>query len=244
MQDATNRVSLFFIVCRICLSPLTLYNTSSFLTWSVQLIFSIFLQRHISKLSRYFSYTFRSVQVSAACKAISKCSTLLSFFRKLKSNLLVKSLFLVEICFCHGNPACTSFVIRHHATQIVEIFSILRLFFIYHDLYWGWLPWESHHFSFPLPPHSLRVSRRNGSEHSSEVKSFGVLLLTGVSFILLSYDDEVASFHDTKNSRSCISLPIILQRQRITSHCGLAWVQSPLANAAVLPWNIPWRLSR
>jgi hypothetical protein len=31
---------------------LTLSNTSSFLTWSVQLIFSILLQHHISKLSR------------------------------------------------------------------------------------------------------------------------------------------------------------------------------------------------
>jgi hypothetical protein len=33
---------------------LILSNTSSFLTWSVQLIFSIILQHHISKLSRCF----------------------------------------------------------------------------------------------------------------------------------------------------------------------------------------------
>ena len=39
------------ISCRIFLSSLTLNNTS-FLTWSVQLIFSILLQHHISKLSR------------------------------------------------------------------------------------------------------------------------------------------------------------------------------------------------
>jgi hypothetical protein len=38
---------------------LTMCNTSSFLTRSVQLIFSILLQ-HISKLSRYFWSTFRS----------------------------------------------------------------------------------------------------------------------------------------------------------------------------------------
>jgi hypothetical protein len=33
---------------------LTPSNTSSFLVWSVQLIFSILLQHHISKLSRCF----------------------------------------------------------------------------------------------------------------------------------------------------------------------------------------------
>jgi hypothetical protein len=36
--------------CRILLCFLTLSNTSSFLIWSVQLIFSILLQHHISKL--------------------------------------------------------------------------------------------------------------------------------------------------------------------------------------------------
>jgi len=40
------------ISCRKFLCSLTLSNTSSFLTWSVQLIFSILLQHHISKLSR------------------------------------------------------------------------------------------------------------------------------------------------------------------------------------------------
>ena len=40
--------------CRIFLCSLTLSNTSSFLTWSVQLIFSILLQHHISKLSMCF----------------------------------------------------------------------------------------------------------------------------------------------------------------------------------------------
>jgi hypothetical protein len=43
---------------------LTLCNTS-FLTRSVQLIFSILLQQHISKLYRYFWSTFRSVHVVA-----------------------------------------------------------------------------------------------------------------------------------------------------------------------------------
>jgi hypothetical protein len=44
----------FLISRRISLCSLTVSNTSSFVTWSVQLIFSIFLQHHISKLSRYF----------------------------------------------------------------------------------------------------------------------------------------------------------------------------------------------
>ena len=42
------------ISCRIFLCSLTLSSKSSFLTWSVQLIFSILLQHHISKLSRCF----------------------------------------------------------------------------------------------------------------------------------------------------------------------------------------------
>jgi len=54
----------FRISCRIFLCSLTLSNISSFLTWSVQLIFSILLQHHISELSRYFWSTARRVQVS------------------------------------------------------------------------------------------------------------------------------------------------------------------------------------
>ena len=52
----------FLISYRIFLCSVTLSNTSSFLTWSVQLIFSILLQHHISKLSRYFWSAARSVQ--------------------------------------------------------------------------------------------------------------------------------------------------------------------------------------
>ena len=60
----------FLISYRIFLCSLTVSNTSSFLTWSVQLIFSILLQHHISKLSRYFWSAARSVQVSAPYKAM------------------------------------------------------------------------------------------------------------------------------------------------------------------------------
>ena len=60
----------FLISCRIFLCSLTLSNTYSFLTKSVQLIFSIFLQHHISELSRCFWSTARSVQFSAPYKAM------------------------------------------------------------------------------------------------------------------------------------------------------------------------------
>jgi hypothetical protein len=49
---------------------LTLSNVSLFLSWSVQLIFSILLQHHILDLSRCFWSTARSVQVSAPYKAM------------------------------------------------------------------------------------------------------------------------------------------------------------------------------
>jgi len=62
------------ISCRIFLCSLTVSNISSFLTWSVQLIFSILLQHHISKLSRCFWSTARSVQVSAPYKAMLQTS--------------------------------------------------------------------------------------------------------------------------------------------------------------------------
>jgi len=46
-QAVTNEVGLIsFYKIRIALSSLTLRNTSSFLTWSVQLMFSNLLQNH------------------------------------------------------------------------------------------------------------------------------------------------------------------------------------------------------
>jgi hypothetical protein len=32
--------------------------------------------------------------------------------------------------------------------QIIEISHFLHLFLIYHELYWGWSPWDSHYLSF------------------------------------------------------------------------------------------------
>jgi hypothetical protein len=61
---------LRLIVWRMFLPSFTLCNTASLFTWSVQLIFSILLQHHISKLSRYFWSSFQRVQVSAPYKAV------------------------------------------------------------------------------------------------------------------------------------------------------------------------------
>jgi len=61
-------IQLAFCLFRIFLSSLTLCSTSSFHTHLLQLIFSILLQHHISKLPRYFWSIFQSVQVSALHK--------------------------------------------------------------------------------------------------------------------------------------------------------------------------------
>ena len=60
---------------RIFLCSLTVSNTSSFLTGSVQLIFSILLQHHISKLSGCFWFTARRVQVDTAGRKTSLAYT-------------------------------------------------------------------------------------------------------------------------------------------------------------------------
>jgi hypothetical protein len=55
-------IFILFIVCSMYLSSLTLCNTSSFLSWSFQQIFSLLLYHYIWKLSRHFWSTFWSVQ--------------------------------------------------------------------------------------------------------------------------------------------------------------------------------------
>ena len=57
---------LLRIVCSMFLSNLALWNTSSFRIRSVQLIFSILLQHHISNLPRYFRSTFLNVPQSCS----------------------------------------------------------------------------------------------------------------------------------------------------------------------------------
>jgi hypothetical protein len=61
-------------VCRIFLPSFTLCNTATLFTRSVQLIFSILLQHHISKLSRYFRSNFRRVQLSSQWRKSCVCA--------------------------------------------------------------------------------------------------------------------------------------------------------------------------
>jgi hypothetical protein len=61
---------ILFTVCSQFLFSLTLCNISSFLTWSVQQIFTVLLQSHISKHLRYFWSNFRSTRFSEKYKAM------------------------------------------------------------------------------------------------------------------------------------------------------------------------------
>ena len=116
-----------FLICNVWRTFLSLTprKISSFHTQSVQLIFSILHQHHISKLSGYFKPTFRNIQVSAPYKALLHILHFTSFFLKTKSNLLEQSLIVVESCFCCGNTAfnflCASCINCYHATQTPQI---------------------------------------------------------------------------------------------------------------------------
>ena len=92
------------ISCRIFLCSLTLSNAYLFLTWSVQLIFSILLQHHISKLSRVSTQNF-----NIACLTWVKCgaehlkvcrSTATSFVKECGIDSLVigKNLLIFNTC--------------------------------------------------------------------------------------------------------------------------------------------------
>ena len=99
------------IVCRAFLSPLPLCNPYSFLTRSVEMIFSVRLQHHISKLSRYFWSTFRSDQFQHHIRLCSKFST-----------LLVSSSILSPVCWWKK-----AFFLRI-ATFAMEILGFMLLF--------------------------------------------------------------------------------------------------------------------
>ena len=136
-------VSLLFTVRGIFFSPLTLCITS-FLTRSFRLIFSVPLHttfRNIPGISDPLSNVSKFHHHTKLC---SKCST-----------LLVPSLHLSLICWLK-KPSCLmpfsiaipDLISRVHLAKIVimfEIFHILQLFLICHNLYWGRLPWNSHY---------------------------------------------------------------------------------------------------
>jgi hypothetical protein len=69
-----------------CFVPPCLCNTSSFLTWSVQLTFYILLPQHNPDLSRYFWSVFQNFQISAPYKATLKVWHFIISFLKFKSS--------------------------------------------------------------------------------------------------------------------------------------------------------------
>jgi len=84
-------------------------------------------------------------------KLRSKCSTVLVPSLNLSLCAGEKSFLPVECCSCHSNPGfnfpCISCIISCHAAKIVENFHILQLFLVYHNLYYGQSPLDSHHLS-------------------------------------------------------------------------------------------------
>jgi len=133
MQDVTNPVSLSFNACMIFLSPLTVCNTSLFLTWSIQLIFSILFKHHTLKHSRYFWPTFLRVHVAAPYKAMLKMCILLVSSLHIRPICCWKESSSFKCCLCHGNNGFNfmraSHIICYHGTQ-AEILHILQLFLI------------------------------------------------------------------------------------------------------------------
>jgi len=119
-HDVTNPDSLpSFIVCMVFLSSLPLCNTSSFLTWSVQLIFLYPSPApHFKTFHVFLTYfpkypSFNTIQSHIP-------------------NIALHYILLAESYFCHGNHGfnflCTSCIMCYHATQIFEIFHILQFF--------------------------------------------------------------------------------------------------------------------
>jgi hypothetical protein len=83
---------LFYIGYYLEVSSSLLYGrTCSLVPFSGHFIFSIFLQHHISKLSKYFRSNFLSVQVSEPYKAMLQIYHLTNFFLSSMFSLLVKS---------------------------------------------------------------------------------------------------------------------------------------------------------
>ena len=123
----------------ILISTLTPWNTS-FFTLSVPAISSILLYYYILKHSIYFWSSFTIVEVSIPQQAMLQGNTLLDSSLNLIPICWRKE-FPFECWFCCDNPLFNfpyAFsIICYHATQIVEIFQILRLSLICHSLHYG-----------------------------------------------------------------------------------------------------------
>jgi hypothetical protein len=133
------RLALLFFVWRIFLSSLTFYNTSSFLTRSVQLIFSILLQHYFknfpgisdlfSEVSKFHHHT----------KLHSKCNFLLVPSQKYTQFAGGKSIFfwVVGCFFCHGSPTfnftCIKILLRNSSERHEESLKPQNSQYISHD---------------------------------------------------------------------------------------------------------------
>ena len=92
----------------------------------------------------------------------SRCSTLLvsslSLISRWKEVFLLNIDFTIAILDLVVRVHLASFVVCH-ATQIIEIFHIMQLFLVCHNLWWGWLPWDAHYLRFfflhSFPFHSI-----------------------------------------------------------------------------------------
>jgi hypothetical protein len=136
MQDVINSVTLSFLLFVGYSSFFTLCNTS-FLTRSVQLIFSIFFCTTFQNFARIFDLLSEVSKSQHDTKLYSKCSTLLVSFLHLSPVFGEKSL-LVECYMLHGFPGfnftCMSCIICYRCSNIIEIFHILLLLLIYQSL--------------------------------------------------------------------------------------------------------------
>jgi hypothetical protein len=91
--------SIFLNVYRIFLPFLTPCNIYSVCKQSVQIIFSILLQKYSSKYSGYFSSTLRGFQVTVPRKVMLQMQHFTNFILKFQSKVLVKSFVFVKCCF-------------------------------------------------------------------------------------------------------------------------------------------------
>ena len=159
---------LRFIVFWVFLFSTTLYrpHISSFVTWLVQMMFPSLSRttfKNVLDISDLLSEMYKFHHHTMLC---SKCNI------SLKSSLNLNSIFRCKVspsCWVPlllwqswFNFTCTTFIICYQATEVVEIFHILQLFSIYHDLYWGRWSWHFHYLRyFHIHFHSIVCSNLN-----------------------------------------------------------------------------------
>jgi len=154
MRDVTNPVSPVFLSYVGCFFPpwlyvILIYFLHDEFNWSSP-SFSSTTYQYFPGISALFS----SVKFQHRTELCSKCITLL--VSCLSSSPVCwwkeSSSFCWMLLFFCGNPGfnftCTSCIICYHTTKIFEIFHILQLYLFHHNLYWGWLAWDSHYLSF------------------------------------------------------------------------------------------------